>query len=31
MVIVEEVYGGHDIVKVFNGEENAIKEFNKFK
>ena len=24
---IEEVYGGHDIVKVFNGEENAIKEF----
>ncbi len=25
---VEEVYGGHNIVKAFNGEENAIKEFN---
>ena len=25
---VEEVYGGHDVVKVFNGEEKAIKEFN---
>ena len=24
---IEEIYGGHDIVKVFNGEENAIKEF----
>ena len=24
---VEEVYGGHTIVKAFNGEENAIKEF----
>ncbi len=24
---VEEIYGGHDIVKVFNGEEKAIKEF----
>ena len=24
---IEEVYGGHDIVKVFNGEEDAIKEF----
>ncbi len=26
---VEEVYGGHNIVKVFNGEEKAIKEFTK--
>lgn len=26
---VEEVYGGHNIVKAFNGEENAIKEFDK--
>ncbi len=26
---VEEIYGGHTIVKVFNGEENAIKEFKK--
>ena len=25
---VEEVYGGHNIVKVFNREEDAIKEFN---
>lgn len=25
---VEEVYSGHDVVKVFNGEEKAIKEFN---
>ena len=25
---VEEIYGGHTIVKVFNGEEAAIKEFN---
>ena len=25
---VEEVYGGHNIVKAFNGEEEAIKEFN---
>lgn len=25
---VEEVYGGHNIVKVFNGEERAIKEFD---
>lgn len=24
---VEEVYGGHDIVKAFNGEEKAIKKF----
>ena len=24
---VEEVYSGHDVVKVFNGEEKAIKEF----
>ncbi len=27
---VEEVYGGHNIVKAFNGEEDAIKEFNEF-
>lgn len=26
---VEEMYGGHTIVKVFNGEESAIKEFKK--
>lgn len=26
---VEEVYGGHNIVKVFNGEEKAIQEFTK--
>lgn len=26
---VEEVYGGHNIVKVFNGEEDAIAKFNK--
>lgn len=26
---VEEIYGGHNVVKVFNGEEEAIKEFNK--
>ncbi|KEZ84836.1 multidrug ABC transporter ATP-binding protein [Clostridium sulfidigenes] len=26
---VEEVYGGHNIVKAFNGEEEAISEFNK--
>ncbi len=26
---VEEVYGGHNIVKAFNGEEDAIEEFNK--
>lgn len=26
---VEEIYGGHTIVKAFNGEENAIKEFEK--
>ena len=25
---VEEVYGGHNIMKAFNGEEKAIKEFN---
>ncbi len=24
---VEEIYGGHDIVKAFNGEENATKKF----
>ena len=26
---IEEVYGGHTIVKAFNGEKNAIKKFNK--
>lgn len=26
---VEEIYGGHNIVKAFNGEEDAIREFNK--
>jgi ATP-binding cassette subfamily B protein len=26
---VEEVYGGHNVVKVFNGEKDAIDEFNK--
>lgn len=26
---VEEVYGGHNIVKVFNGEDEAIEEFSK--
>ncbi len=26
---VEETYGGHNIVKAFNGEEEAIREFNK--
>lgn len=26
---VEEIYGGHNIVKVFNGEEKAIQEFTK--
>ncbi len=26
---VEEIYSGHNIVKVFNGEEKAIKEFSK--
>ncbi|WP_167957877.1 ABC transporter ATP-binding protein [Anaerosporobacter faecicola] len=26
---VEEVYGGHNVVKVFNGEEDATQEFNK--
>lgn len=25
---VEEIYGGHNIVKVFNGEEDAIERFN---
>ncbi len=25
---VEEIYGGHDIVKAFNGEEKAIEKFN---
>lgn len=27
---VEEVYGGHDVVKAFNGEEKAIKQFNEY-
>ncbi|MDS0527182.1 ABC transporter ATP-binding protein/permease [Clostridium sp. SHJSY1] len=27
---VEEVYGGHNIVKAFNGEEEAVKEFDKY-
>lgn len=26
---VEEVYGGHNVVRVFNGEEKVINEFNK--
>ena len=26
---VEEIYGGHTIVKAFNGENEAIKEFSK--
>ncbi|MEG0005935.1 MAG: ABC transporter ATP-binding protein [Clostridium sp.] len=26
---VEEVYGGHNVVKAFNGEEDTINEFNK--
>lgn len=26
---VEEIYGGHNVVKVFNGEKDAIEEFNK--
>ncbi|MDY4079855.1 MAG: ABC transporter ATP-binding protein [Clostridium sp.] len=26
---VEELYGGHSVVKVFNGEEKAIREFDK--
>lgn len=26
---VEEIYSGHNVVKVFNGEENVIEEFNK--
>ena len=26
---VEELYGGHTVVQAFNGEEDAIKEFNK--
>lgn len=25
---IEEIYGGHDIVKAFNGEEKAIEDFN---
>ena len=28
--IVEEVYGGHDVVKAFNAEEKSLKEFNKY-
>jgi len=27
--IVEETYGGHDVVKVFNHEEESLEEFNK--
>lgn len=27
--IVEETYGGHDVVKVFNHEEKSLEEFNK--
>lgn len=26
--VVEEVYGGHDVVKAFNGEDKALNEFN---
>lgn len=26
---VEEIYGGHNIVKVFNGEKEALRQFNK--
>lgn len=26
---IEEIYSGHDVVKVYNGEKNAQKEFNK--
>ncbi|HPF83040.1 MAG TPA: ABC transporter ATP-binding protein [Bacilli bacterium] len=28
--IVEEIYGGHDVVKAFNGEEKAVKKFNEY-
>ena len=31
MAIVEEIYGGHNVVKAFNGEEEAIIEFIRFK
>lgn len=27
---VEEIYGGHNIMKAFNGEEKAVNEFNEF-
>lgn len=28
--VVEEVYGGHDVVKAFNGEQKALDSFNKY-
>ena len=28
--VVEEVYGGHDVVTVFNGQEKAINDFEKY-
>ena len=28
--VVEEVYGGHDVVTVFNGQEKAIDDFEKY-
>ena len=27
---VEEMYGGHTVMKAFNGEENSIREFNEY-
>lgn len=28
--VVEEVYGGHEVVQAFNGEEKALENFNKY-
>ena len=28
--VVEEVYGGHEVVKAFNGEEKALESFNEY-
>ena len=27
---IEEMYGGHNVVKAFNGEEASVKQFNEF-
>ena len=29
--MVEEIYGGHDVVKAFNGEEKALEQFGLLK